>query len=468
MTVANINRFIQHLHAAFEGLRANVPMPAIEAMAVLVHSAMESPRRRYHCSEHALYMCEGMNPRQVLAAVFHDLVYYQLDDGFPARVTHLLTPLVSKQNNDLVLLKVSDQDSALQLCFQIFDFKAGQVLPLFRGMNEFLSAAVAVRLLQPYLALPDLIAVIACIEATVPFRAPSADGQDCSAALAQRVREQARLHLGLSPGAALDAYADVVMCEAIAMANRDVGGFAEPSPAKFVSATWLLIEESNAPLAAVGVYTLRDYREALTRMQNFLHGLEPERVFNHYAGYPPANEFQRLTSAATSNIAFAKSFLQLKMTSIAIIEALALETGGNCPVSMFLGDIRSTFGKPERVEDYLPAGPQAQGLDAQLLQVLEKGRPEDSRNDLTISPLTTYMYRCLGVAGSATALAHAQQMVSGAISSAQFLATLPLDMLGSLIDACARIALSRKDGLALLKLSLQKQVVSGVGQDFTP
>jgi hypothetical protein len=258
------------------------------------------------------------------------------------------------------------------------------------------------------------------------------------------------------------------MGEAIAMANRDVGGFAEPSPAKFVSATWLLIEESNAPLAAVGVYTLRDYREALTRMQNFLHGLEPERVFNHYAGYPPANEFQRLTSAATSNIAFAKSFLQLKMTSIAIIEALALETGGNCPVSMFLGDIRSTFGKPERVEDYLPAGPQAQGLDAQLLQVLEKGRPEDSRNDLTISPLTTYMYRCLGVAGSATALAHAQQMVSGAISSAQFLATLPLDMLGSLIDACARIALSRKDGLALLKLRLQKQVIPGTGQNFTP
>ena len=127
MTVANINRFIQHLLAAFEGLRADVPMPEIETMAVLVHSAMESPRRRYHCSEHALYMCEGMSPRQVLAAVFHDLVYYQLDDGFPARVTHLLTPLVSKQRDDLVLLKVSDQDGAMQLCFQIFGCRAGQV-----------------------------------------------------------------------------------------------------------------------------------------------------------------------------------------------------------------------------------------------------------------------------------------------------------------------------------------------------
>ena len=465
MTVANINRFIQQLHAAFEGLRANVPMPAIEAMAVLVHSAMESPRRRYHGSEHALHMCEGMRPRQVLAAVFHDLVYYQLDGGFPARATPLLTPLVSRQSDDLVLLKVSDQDSAMQLCFQIFGFQAGQVLPLFQGMNEFLSAAVAVRLLQPYLAVPDLIAVVACIEATIPFRAAPESGQQCCALLAQRVRAQARLRLDLPDGTALDAYADTVMRDAIAMANRDVGGFAEPSPAKFVSATWLLIEESNAPLAAVGVYTLRDYREALTRMQIFLQGLEPWRVFQHYAGYPPEPEFQRLTSAAAGNIAFALSFLQLKMTSIAIIEALALETGGNCPVSMFLGDIRSASGTPERVEDYLPGGPQAPGLDAQLLQLLEKGRPEDSRNDLTISPLTAYMYRCLGVAGSAAALVGARQMVSGAIPPARFLDSLPPDMLGSVIDACARIAVSRREQLILLKASLQARAMQALEPD---
>jgi hypothetical protein len=462
MTFANINRFIQHLHAAFEGLRANVTMPDIEAMAVLVHSAMESPRRRYHCSEHALALCEGLNPRQVLAAVFHDLVYYQLDNGFPVRATHWLTPLVSRQSDDLVLLQVSDQDRGMHLCFQIFGFQAGQVLPLFRGMNEFLSAAVAVRLLEPHLAPSDLIAVVACIEATVPFRAPLADGQECCALLAQRVRAQAGLRLGLAEDAALDAYVEAVMWDAMALGNRDVGGFAEPSPAKFVSATWLLIEESNAPLAAVGVYTLRDYREALTRMQGFLHGLAPGRVFHHYAGYPPEEEFQRLTDAAASNMAFAQSFLQLKMTSISIVEALALETGGDCPVSMFLGDIRSAFGTPQRVEDYLPPGPQAQGLDAQLLHVLEKGRPEDSRNDLTISPLTAYMYRCLGAQGSAMALGHAQQMVSGALPPSQFLATLPADMLGSVIDACAHIAFSRRDSLHSLKLGLHLPAMQGL------
>jgi hypothetical protein len=219
-------------------------------------------------------------------------------------------------------------------------------------------------------------------------------------------------------------------------------------------------------LAAIGVYTLRDYREALTRMQIFLQGLRPERVFHHYAGFPQAEEFERLTTVAASNIAFALSFLQLKMTSISIIEALALETGGNCPVSMFLGDIRSTFGTPERVEDYLPSGPKTQELDTQILQVLEKGRPEDSRNDLTVSPLTAYMYRCLGVAGSATALANAQHMASGAMQPARFLATLPPGMMEIVIDACARIAISRREKLELLRASLQKQAAFDMDQNI--
>jgi hypothetical protein len=59
-------------------------------------------------------------------------------------------------------------------------------------MNEFLSAAVATRLLQDHITLPDLITVLACIEATIPFRAPVPPGQDCSLELAERVRQLGR------------------------------------------------------------------------------------------------------------------------------------------------------------------------------------------------------------------------------------------------------------------------------------
>lgn len=454
MTIANINRFIQLLSASFDALRANTSIQQTEHMAVLIHSAMENPRRRYHCSDHALQMCEGMNPRQVLAAAFHDIVYYQLDDGFPTRVAHWLRPLVNQLGDELVLQAIGAEDIPMQLCLDIFGFQPGQALPLFRGMNEFFSAAVATRLLQPHISRSDLIAVMACIEATIPFRGPEPDGQDCSVVLAARVRAQACKYLEMPDGPQLDGYVANVMADAISMANRDVDGFAEPEPGRFVSATWLLIEESNAPLASVGVYTLKDYREALSRMQGFLNSLQAERVFSQYDGQPPAPAFERLTAAAGTNIAFASAFLRLKIASTSIIEALALATGGNCPVSMFLGDIRSNRGTPERVEDYLPAGPNTPDLDARLLQVLEKGRPEESKNDLTISPLTAFMYRHLGQQGCTQALADAGRMVRNEISPVEFLATLRPDMLACIIDACARIAISRRDRLTALKAVL--------------
>lgn len=452
MTAATIHQLIAQLDQAFGALSVVVTPSQLEHMANLVHRSMESPRRRYHRAAHALQLCEGMRPRQVLAAVFHDLVYVQLDDGFPELASHWLAPLVRPHGQDLVLQAVAADDSAMQLCHAMFGFEAGQALPLFRGLNEFLSAAVAVRLLHPLLSPPDLVAVLACIEATIPFRAPLPDGRSCALMLADRVRDLARRHLAMTDSQTLEDFVSAVMDEAVTLANRDVGGFAEPDPARFVQATWQLIEESNAPLAAVGVYTLQDFREALTRMQLFLEWLLPERVFQRYGHAPLHAEFDRLRAAAAGNIAFALKFLQLKILSISIIEALALETGGNCPVALLLGDLRAVPDRAQRVEDYLPPGPQRSGLDAQLLQVLEYTPEGDAPHTLTLSPLSAYTYRCLGEAGCQQAQAAAERMVEGELSARAFLLGLDPELLNNTIDACARIAVSRRTRLLALKV----------------
>jgi hypothetical protein len=324
-------------------------------------------------------------------------------------------------------------------------------------MNEFLSAAVAARLLQDHLPLADVLAVVACIEATVPFRPLAADGLDCTARLAARVRQQAGTLLELPPGDALEAFVTGVMRDAVVIANRDLASFAEPEPGRFISGTWLLMEESNAPLAAVGVYTLDDYREALTRMQAFLDGLVAARIFHRYAGVPDAPSFERMTQTAAGNVGFASVYLRLKITSISLVQALAAETGGNGPVSMFLGDIRANpahGANPQSPQHHLPPAPCQQGLDTRILDWLEKGRPEDSRSDLTVSPLTAYMYRCLGPDGCAQALQQARRMAAGELSARDFLLTLPSDMLGAIIDSCASIAVSRRARLQQLKAAL--------------
>jgi hypothetical protein len=103
MTISTINRFIQLLADAFAALQADVSMHEIERQAMLAHSAMENKRRAYHTASHVFHMCNGMSPRQVLAAIFHDVVYYQLDGGFPQQAAALLEPVVRNENGVLVL-----------------------------------------------------------------------------------------------------------------------------------------------------------------------------------------------------------------------------------------------------------------------------------------------------------------------------------------------------------------------------
>ena len=456
MTIAAINRFIQLLADAFGALRAEVSMHEIERLAMLVHSAMENKSRAYHNSSHVLHMCEGMNPRQVLAAIFHDVVYYQLDGGFPRQSAALLEPVVQDDDGALVLNPIERRDTALQLCAGLFGFKPGQALPLFGGMNEFLSATVAARLLQPHLEVRDLIATVACIEATVPFRGIDAEGRGSAFLLAGRMREQSRKLLPALSDEEIERHVAQAMRDAIKIANRDVGGFAEPDPGRFLSATWQLFEESNAPLTSAGVYQLQDYRGALSRMETFLGSLDPANIFHHYDHFPSDAEFARLNEAARRNLAFTCDYLGAKITSIAIIEALAMETGGNCPISMFLGDIRSPYGKPVRVEDFLPPAKTATDIKPDLLQVLEKGRAQESSNDLTASPLTVFTYRWMGHEGSLLALQRSKHMFAGEMPALEFLKSLNPEMIGAIADACAHIAISRREALLKLKINLSR------------
>src|SRR5690606_24796655 len=107
-------------------------------------------------------------------------------------------------------------------------------------------------------------------EMTIPFRSGIAGRPDPAEALAERVRawNQAR-------GLGLDAaQIDGIVADAVGLGNQDVGGFAEVNSGEFLANTWLLIEESNVQLAAVGVYSIRDYRSALARMDRFLDTLD--------------------------------------------------------------------------------------------------------------------------------------------------------------------------------------------------
>lgn len=451
MSIATINRFIRLFGDAFRGLGVDVPSHDVEVLAMLIHDSMEQGQRVYHRSTHVFAMCEGMNPRQTLATLFHDVVYFQLDGGFPRRANGILKRVARSGGKTVVLRPIDNQDTGLRACATLFGFEPGQQLPLYGGLNEFLSAVVAVRSLQPWLPMPDLVAIVACIEATVPFRGPDHEGRQSPDVLVGRLRRVARM-LELPLG---DDQIDGMVHDAVALANQDVATFAVADPGTFLSTTWQLIEESNAPLAAVGVYSIREYRGALTRMESFLTTLDADNIFHRYRGLPSDTDFAKFRAAAKSNLEFSSSYLGAKITAMAVVEALAVVTGGDCPVSMLLGDIHSSDGRtPARVERYLPKVPATKPVDARLLEVLETGRTKDSESDLTVSPLTAFVYRSLGHEGTAEARRQAARMFNRKLSARDFLATLDRDMVRGVTKACAEIALSRRESLLAMESRL--------------
>jgi hypothetical protein len=122
MTIATINRFITLLSGALEALSARVPITEIERLAMLIHQSMDQGRRTYHISTHVFDMCEGMNPRQVLATLFHDVVYYQLDGGFPQQAYKLLMRSIRVEQQALMIRAIGDDDTGLAMCAGVLAF----------------------------------------------------------------------------------------------------------------------------------------------------------------------------------------------------------------------------------------------------------------------------------------------------------------------------------------------------------
>lgn len=456
MAIATINRLIILFDEAFQALSAQVSMPEVERLAILIQSAMSGKKRAFHTTKHVLHLSEGMKPAQVLAALFHDVVYCQLDGGLSPQTATLLDGVTHSENGTLLLQEIKPDDKAVALCVDVFGFTPGQILPPQRGMNEFLSAALAARLLQRHLNDAQLIAMFACIEMTIPFRAPDENGQTAAQALAKRIHACCSRHAA-EPSLSeqqTSSFVKTVVTDAVMFANRDLSGFTAANPGRCLSNTLLLIEESMSHFAALSFCSIQEYRGALMRMDTFLRKLNPEYVCQSHDNHPDAATLSDMVAAVKKNIAFSRDYLAAILTSMAIVEALALSTGVDCPIGIFLGDSAHADGGPDQIEELLPPAPIGQPANAELVSLFENDHILESINDLTASPLTEFVYQSLGQQGTRQALAQAQRMFDGQTSPLGFLQTLDRDMVRATLRACAEISVSRKEALLALEHSL--------------
>ena len=442
MKLVTIQQLIGILDAACRGLEASLPAPELENLAVMIHKLMTVQARYYHSLSHVYHLAAQANPVQSLAAVFHDLVYYQVDAGFAPNIRAIISPYLHEQDSKITLVEAVSQDDRLfWLTVETFGFKTGQRLLPSAGLNEFLSALVMNKRLERIVPEKGLLQATACIEATRPFRGKEAGAFPL---LEERVRHCNTLYqLGMT-----ETDIEQTMQWAVAFANKDVDSFAEQDPIAYLDGTWLLLPETNYALRAGTAYSIREYRQALQQMARFLESLDAEQIFHRYRQVPSEDELRQRVSLAHRNLLIAHEYLSAKLVASAVLEALADITGGSAPVSLFAGDITKD-DEAKRVEDFLPdiqADASVDTLSA-VFKLLDCGRASESSFDRKDSPTSLFLYKGLGPDRINQLLANAYEMFDGKLTAQDFLDKINDPIVAAIAQACAAMVPTRSEAL---------------------
>lgn len=418
-------------------------------IAEIIVETMTGPWRYFHTPAHIFEVGGEENAIEVLAALFHDLVYVQVDHSINLNLTYYIAPYIKERRSELFIREKAElpNDVMFEIVITIFGFIPGQLLSPLLGQNEFLSALAAAKILEPFFTKTILAQIVVCIEATIPFR-DKINGLTSSEVLQQRLEEtNIKFNLGFTA-----SEIEETIHKSVKMSNRDVGGFALENSAHFLDNTWSLLPETNHHLHHSNSYTIQQYRIALTKMEGFLNFLTPELIFRKFKGEPDVATYQSMLARGQKNLAVGRLYLKCKIVAIALLEALSWRFGKNVPLAAMMGELPSLDFSLSRLVDFLPPTPPEyyppkNPLEEEVLHLLEVGRTQNFTYDLKESPLATLIVKTLGFDKVEQLRQQANDFFEGKLSGEELLKLYNHDLLGTITTAIAQLMDQRKQAL---------------------
>lgn len=440
---------LERLLWATEQLKVEVPATQLNLIAKLLVQTMTGPWRYFHSIEHIFAVGGSRDAIEILAALFHDIVYVQIDGSVHFNLTYYLAPLIREEMGQLFIREQAEykSDAIFEMVAEVFNFVPGQALSPMSGQNEFLSALVAAKVLEPFFNPSIIIEIVTCIEATIPFRSKSESGLSPSELLYQRLRSiNNRFNLKLTQQEIIQT-----IKRSVRLANRDVYSFAHSSSAVFLANTWSLLPETNHNLQKSGSYTVRDYRIALQKMSGFMNFLKPELVFRQFQEEPDDQTYKGLVERTCKNLEVARLYLESKLVAIAIIEALALRLGQDVSLTIMMGELPDSKVSVGRLAEYFPSitnSHHQSEIENIVLHLLEVGRSDSSAYDLKTSPLTVFLVKYIGFDGIRQIQKQTTAFFQGTISSEVFLTHCDLDIIKIITQGVSKLLENRKAALS--------------------
>ena len=446
MQFGTVQKLISIFNQSFHELGVSVSLEKLEDLSVTIHRAMTVQTRHFHTLEHVFTFVDPNNAIRSLAALYHDIVYFQVDMGFSPPIWELISPYIRQENSEFyVVANVLPEDRIVLMTLDVFDLRPGQKLSSVTALNEFLSALVMLKQLGGLVPEKDLLGMTVCIEATIPFRGFTADGKSHFEVMEERLSEIIKhYHLDIPDEELIETIKTAVI-----FANKDIENFAESDPGRFLDNTWKLLPETNAALRLPDVYSIGTYRQALQKMETFFKNLDVNTVFSQYRGVPSDEDFNRMVFLASNNIQVAGEYLGIKILGITIMEALAKATGGDAPLSLFMGDVPREGVSIKRLEYYLPELEDSPWVDHNsiIYQLLESGRSSDAIFDMKNSPLSLFVYKAIPPEQITHDLLRAQDFYSGVLSPVDFLKEIDPMVVHPIARASSIMVYTRRQSL---------------------
>jgi hypothetical protein len=136
-----------------------------------------------------------------------------------------------------------------------------------------------------------------------------------------------------------------------------------------------------------------------------------------------------------------------KLLAVSVLTAFAELTGGDAPMSLFMGDLPSRHHASTKLEDSLPSPPAAalEKCDSVVFNILLQGRRTETSFDIRQSPLAAYLYGCLGDEALVQVLKSNKMYPMEKGNSLELLACLPREAIENVAKNMANVALSRSD-----------------------
>ncbi|MFM7886159.1 MAG: hypothetical protein ACKPCM_05600 [Pseudanabaena sp.] len=438
------------LAKAIADLQGQVDKEQLTKISNLIIQTMTGPWRSFHTPNHIFEVGAGRDAIEVISALFHDLVYVQIDQGISVNISRYIASYIKEDCKQLVILEPPElqEDVIFQMVLMLFGFRHGQALLPMSGQNEFLSALIATKTLENILPLSRLTEIAACIEATIPFRPQPTSGLTSSDLLFGRlVNANEVFQLGWD-----DAEIAEIVKRTVRLSNRDLENFASPNSSHFLNNTWNLIPETNHDLKNVNSYTVHGYRISIQKMEGFMNFLYPEIVFRRYRNEPDEKSYYKMLAQTKQNLEVSRLYLGTKLTSIAILEALSSQIGDDIPLSTMMGELpredKLVIGLeqflPEIADPYPPSTP----IEAEVLRLLEKGRTVDSSYDIKNSPVTTFMVKVIGFAEMQRLLGMSKEFFKSNLTHEQLIANCDKYVIETIKNAVVQLFDSRKSALS--------------------